>query len=70
VQLRALAVITSSPDPGQELKRTFFLSDATAPTTCKGWEKLILAHQEIEWVILGRQIAGSMHVRILSRRYS
>jgi hypothetical protein len=28
------------------------------------------AHQEIEWVILGRQIAGSMHVRILSRRYS
>ena len=29
-----------------------------------------LAHQEIEWVILGRQIAGSMHVRILSRRYS
>jgi hypothetical protein len=30
----------------------------------------IEAHQEIEWVILGRQIAGSMHVRILSRRYS
>jgi hypothetical protein len=40
-------------------------SDPAAQETFKK-----LAHQEIEWVILGRQIAGSMHVRILSRRYS
>jgi hypothetical protein len=32
--------------------------------------EIVQAHQGIEWVILALQSAGSMHVRILSRRYS
>ena len=49
------------PDPGA--------TSSGKPDVREGFR--IMALQEIEWVILGRfQSAGSMQVRILSRRYS